>query len=152
MKRSAGRHAAGSESIEARVATLERLTTDSRELSVPVAYFHDELACLDDFIRAGRSGTPELLGQIVEAALKRALPAFEIAESAFFQLEALRFWHGFANGKNQEFAAFYYFEGIGVGVAHVIERASASNTHFVRFSGVPLNAPVLPGPVTRGQA
>jgi hypothetical protein len=31
------------------VATLERLAIAGRDPSVPVAYFHDELACLDDF-------------------------------------------------------------------------------------------------------
>ncbi|MBK7584852.1 MAG: hypothetical protein IPI67_32265 [Myxococcales bacterium] len=151
IKRSAGRHHAGSGSIDARLATLEQLTIDSRDLSVPVTYFHDELASLDDLGRASRSANSELLSRIVEATLKRTLPGFEIAESAFFQIEALRFWHGFASGAKGEFAAFFYFEGIGVGVAHVVEKAIGGTSHFVRFTGVPLSAPVLPGPVQRGQ-
>ncbi|MCK6532391.1 MAG: hypothetical protein L6Q84_05395 [Polyangiaceae bacterium] len=151
IKRSAGRQHKGAESIEAGVAKLEQLTIDSRDLSVPVAYFHDELACLDDFVRASRSEKPELLDRIVEATLKRTLPGFEIRESVFLRLEALGFWHGFARGANQEFAAFYYFEGIGVGVAHVVEQLLGGKNHFIRFTGVPLSGPVLPGPVERGQ-
>jgi hypothetical protein len=133
------------------LAKLEQLTVDSRDLSVPVAYFHDEVASHDDFARASRSEKPEILDRIVEATLKRTLPSFEIAESAFFRFEALRFWHGFASGAHQEFAVFYYFEGIGVGVAHVTDKVLGGESHFVRFSGVPLSGPVLPGPVQRGQ-
>lgn len=141
----------GSAVIEARLATLERLTIDSHDLSVPITYFHDEVAGLDVFARESRTGDPGLISQIVEASLKRTLPDFETAESGFYYLEAFRLWHGFASGAKQEFAAFYYFEDIAVGVAHVAEKLLNGKSQFIRFSGVPINAPVLPGSVTRGQ-
>lgn len=124
--------------FDGHIQELRRLTIESRDLSVPVEYFHDQVVVLDEFVSQSDQGEHPLLEEMLRAAARRAIPDFEIQSFTLLQLTEHRLWHGAGHGTSGGLAVFLYFEDEGVGVAQIMASPSNPQTHFVRFTGVPL--------------
>jgi hypothetical protein len=134
------------------VAELKRLVVSSRELEKPLSFFHDHLANTDAFMSLGIEASDAVLSQMAHAAARRVLPGFEVTVSLMFQLADHHLWHGALHGSRGEFAAFFYFDDLGVGAMHAVAAIGSTRNHFLRFTGVPVTSPIIPGLVERGQA
>ncbi len=142
----------GSVDLEKKLEKLRRLTLESVEIKKAVECFHDDLAMREEFLTLGVTGQNPLLEEIVRAAARKAVPNFTVTAFRMIHLPEHHFWHGSAAASQSGFAVFYYFDAMGVGSCQLSPSVTSSESHFVRFSGVPLDQPVLPGKVTRGQS
>ena len=139
------------ELISERIAELRRLTVESRELAVPVQYFHEELVALPAFTESGVSAEHPMLEEIVEQALRRA----GVDMDTIFMLIRVPghgLWHGAANFKGDGFAVFFYFDELDVGIAQVVTALDEDEQHYLRFTCIPIDSPAPVGAARGGLA
>jgi hypothetical protein len=137
--------------ISERVAELRRLTVESRELAVPVQYFHEELVALAAFTESGVSAEHPMLEEIVEQAIERA--GFDM-DTIFMliRVPGHGLWHGAANFKDEGFAVFFYFDELDVGIAQVVTTLDEDEQHYLRFTCVPIDSLAPVGGAPGGMA
>lgn len=147
-----GREAVPSEDLSKLIDELKSLVVSSRDIQVPVGFFHDHVSNVDGFMSMSAQTSDEIVTKVVVTGVRRVIPDFEIQLPLTFQLADQHLWHGALHGSRGEFAAFFYFDDIHVGAMHLVPDMATPRNHFLRFSGVPITAPIIPGSVTRGQA
>jgi hypothetical protein len=138
--------------IRDRIDTLRRLTMEGREIAEAVQCFHDQLVALEPFLALGHVAHDPLLEEIVQRVARAAGPPFDTASLRMTHVAEHGFWHGAACSVQGGLAVFFYFEELGVGIAHVLPSLCAGREHLLRFRGMKRYRAMPDTPGRRGQA